>query len=571
MSKSTEHGECSYGYDGASRLTSADNPLGEDESYSYDEVGNRTSASNAGGEIAHNVNNELTMYGELEYEYDDNGNMTEVQLSGTVVFVYHYNADNRLIKVEGGNNNTLAEYYYDPFGRRLWKDANQTRTYFFYSDEGLIAEFDITGSESRSYGYKPDSTWTTDPLWLKHNNAYYFYHNDHLGTPQKLTAQNGMVAWSATYSAFGEATIDTEHIRNPLRFPGQYYDAETGLHYNYQRYYDPGIGRYVGVDPVNFNGGDVNLYGYVKNNSINTSDALGLYYPFPIQYDPMTGTYRDMSKPLQSNEHLYLEKLPGIANNMGWIQLEQLFYRWFSNSAGTDYDNGRNINPPDTTTITMNWILSYPYAEEVYNNMIQGKIYQNAAALDRIREEPQRVGITRFVSGTFGTPLPSVMNSQWHEAHELNYRSVEGNMLDSEDALFAALANFNLYVAITQGEISVVNPRYKAACLKVTEIGIYARDSFDFIDDPGDIISQPLGFWSTSFNMGVPFPTPDAILLPWNFPKLWISNDDFRHYQSMTGKGGDFYIFSNVRKISVQNPEWVILPIDPWLIPNDPS
>ncbi|MCP4374891.1 MAG: type IV secretion protein Rhs, partial [bacterium] len=207
-------------YDSASRLTSASNPVGEDERYAYDEVGNRTSAGNAEGEIAHNANNELERYGDVEYEYDANGNMASVTLSGQVVFVYQYNADNRLVKVEGGNSNTIAEYYYDPFGRRLWKDVAGTRTYFFYSDEGLIAEYDGSGSEIRSYGYKPDSTWTTDPLWLKTGGQYFFYHNDHLGTPQKLMAKNGMVVWAATYSAFGEATIDTEHITNHLRFPG---------------------------------------------------------------------------------------------------------------------------------------------------------------------------------------------------------------------------------------------------------------------------------------------------------------------------------------------------------------
>ena len=268
--------EYSYGYDGASRLTSADNPLGEDESYAYDEVGNRTSAGNAEGEIVHNRNNELERYGELEYEYDANGNMTEIILSGQVVFVYHYNADNRLIKVEGGNNNTIAEYYYDPFGRRLWKDANQTRTYFFYSDEGLIAEYDVSGSEVRSYGYQPDSTWTTDPLFLKQAGSYYFYQNDHLGTPQKLVAQNGAVVWSAQYAAFGKAVIEVETITNNLRFPGQYFDAETGLHYNWHRYYDPAIGRYLRTDPIGFEGSDVNWYRYAQENPIRMIDPFGL-------------------------------------------------------------------------------------------------------------------------------------------------------------------------------------------------------------------------------------------------------------------------------------------------------
>ena len=276
MSKNTEHGEYSYGYDGASRLTSADNPLGEDESYSYDEVGNRTSASNAEGEISHNANNELERYGELEYEYDDNGNLTEVRHGGIALNTYAYNAENRLVQATAGACAVQAEYYYDPFGRRLWKTVNGVTTYFFYSDEGLIEEYGPGGTELRTYGYKPDSTWTTDPLWLKSGGQYSFYQNDHLGTPQQLVSQHGAVMWSARYTAFGQATVDIDTVTNNLRFPGQYYDVETGLHYNFQRYYDPGIGRYMRVDPIGFLSSEVNWYGYVGNNPVERIDVMGL-------------------------------------------------------------------------------------------------------------------------------------------------------------------------------------------------------------------------------------------------------------------------------------------------------
>ena len=128
---------------------------------------------------------------------------------------------------------TTIKYYYDPFSRWLWKEVNGTRTYFMYSDEGLVAEMDAAGNITKSYGYRPNSTWTTDPMFMKTGTDYYFYHNDHLGTPQKLTAISGALVWSAKYSSFGEVTVDpTSTITNNLRFPVQYYDEETGLHYN---------------------------------------------------------------------------------------------------------------------------------------------------------------------------------------------------------------------------------------------------------------------------------------------------------------------------------------------------
>ncbi len=68
---------------------------------------------------------------------------------------------------------------------------------------------------------------------MKIGSEYYFYHNDHLGTPQKMTAVNGLVVWAAKYSSFGKAEVDpASTVENNLRFAGQYEDAETRLHYN---------------------------------------------------------------------------------------------------------------------------------------------------------------------------------------------------------------------------------------------------------------------------------------------------------------------------------------------------
>ena len=97
-----------------------------------------------------------------------------------------------------------------------------------------------------------------------------------------------MVRWSADYKPFGEATITVSTITNNLRFPGQYYDAETGLNYNYFRDYNPTIGRYpqadpVGVSPRGSRGGFNHLYGYVKNNPIRFTDPKGLQQSDPGQ------------------------------------------------------------------------------------------------------------------------------------------------------------------------------------------------------------------------------------------------------------------------------------------------
>ncbi len=105
-------------------------------------------------------------------------------------------------------------------------------------------------------------------------------HPDHLGTPQKITNQAQATVWEATYTPFGKATITTSTITNNLRFPGQYYDQETNLHYNLNRYYDPQLGRYITSDRIGLAGG-MNSYGYALQNPIRYVDPDGRI-PIPV-------------------------------------------------------------------------------------------------------------------------------------------------------------------------------------------------------------------------------------------------------------------------------------------------
>jgi RHS repeat-associated protein len=200
--------------------------------------------------------------------------MQRIDETGTTT--YTYDIDNRLIQIRTPQSTTY-NYYYDPFGKRVSKGVNGVRTYFFYCNDGLIGEYDLTGNEIKAYGYAPDSPWTTDPLFQKIGTDHYWYQNDHLGTAQKIINTSGTVVWAATYDSFGKIQIQATEIENNLRFPGQYYDQETGLHYNFFRYYDATIGRYLTKDPIGFSGGDVNLFRYTRNNPINFRDPQGLY------------------------------------------------------------------------------------------------------------------------------------------------------------------------------------------------------------------------------------------------------------------------------------------------------
>ncbi len=103
----------------------------------------------------------------------------------------------------------------------------------------------------------------------------YFFINDHLGTPIIITDEFGDVVWQGDYRPFGQVDITANGFVNNFRFPGQCHDGETGLHYNYHRYYDPRTGRYMRTDPIGLVGG-INVYGYVGNNPVNWTDPMGL-------------------------------------------------------------------------------------------------------------------------------------------------------------------------------------------------------------------------------------------------------------------------------------------------------
>ena len=139
-----------------------------------------------------------------------------------------------------------------------------------------MREYLSSGQLHKEYHFHPQKTWMTDPLFQRTSSGdVYYYHNDHLGTPQQMVDALGNIVWAAQYSAFGKATVEVETVENNLRFPGQYFDVETGLHQNYFRDYDSVAGRYVQADPLGLVDGP-NVYAYARQNPTRYTDPLGL-------------------------------------------------------------------------------------------------------------------------------------------------------------------------------------------------------------------------------------------------------------------------------------------------------
>ncbi len=253
-----------FDYDAIDRLSTATatgiwGTLG----WTYDGVGNRLTEN--GNNYAYSTNtNKLTSANGISFGYDNNGNTTT---EGAKQYIYNQNQ--RLIQVNNGA--TTAYYTYNGNGQRVKKVVNGNATVFHYSLNGqLIAESNSAGNITAEYVYL-----NGQPLAKIEAANIYYYHPDHLGTPQKMTDSTGAIVWAADYKPFGEATVTISTITNNLRFPGQYYDAETGLHYNYYRDYNSATDRYIQTDPLGIDAGNNHPYIYADSNPEMYTDAMG--------------------------------------------------------------------------------------------------------------------------------------------------------------------------------------------------------------------------------------------------------------------------------------------------------
>jgi RHS repeat-associated protein len=152
---------------------------------------------------------------------------------------------------------------------------------FFHDDAGhLLGEYDLSNSrvqETIWFAGMPVAT-------VQSNGALYYVHSDHLSTPRSVTRPgDNFEVWRWDSEPFGRspAVTDSAAVASGftfnLRFPGQYLDAETSLHYNWMRFYDPRIGRYLEADPIGLGGG-MARYTYVGGNPVSFTDPLGLLY-----------------------------------------------------------------------------------------------------------------------------------------------------------------------------------------------------------------------------------------------------------------------------------------------------
>lgn len=274
-------GTTQYGYDDLDRVTSEAGPA-RTQSFTYDANDNRLSDGAGTKTYTPNTDRLLTENGQ-SIVLDAAGHIT--QLRGLTLA---WNQAGQL-KTVSRNGTLLATYYYDYQGRRSRKVVEGSgsltyRTTIYIHDlyDHLIGEFNGAGNPRRTYVWRDDiPVAIIDP-----GDRVLYLETDHLNTPIAARNQAGTVIWKWESDAFG-ATLpnqDPDGDGMPttinLRFPGQYYDKESGLHYNHHRYYDPKLGRYVSSDPIGVAGGR-NTYGYANQNPLSNIDPDGLQMRIP--------------------------------------------------------------------------------------------------------------------------------------------------------------------------------------------------------------------------------------------------------------------------------------------------
>ena len=238
--------------------------------------------------------NRLKTYNGSSYYYDHFGNLIHRELADGEVQNYFYDLHDQLVKAEifkkDGTKETWA-YTYDALGRRIGKgrlkneevsDGLEEETGFVWDGSHLLQEVQPDGRYTYIYtdpdSYEPLAqvrNWTNEDGESK--QEIHYFHCDQIGIPREMTDKNGNLVWFGNYTGWGrlkEETKVTDSAYQPFRLQNQHADRETGLHYNFFRYYEPDAGRFVNQDPIGLLGG-TNFYQFSANIQ-NMMDPWGL-------------------------------------------------------------------------------------------------------------------------------------------------------------------------------------------------------------------------------------------------------------------------------------------------------
>lgn len=275
--RDNQRGEDRFIYDDAHRLIESNGVSGLRQQFLRDSADNLLSHPELDNIVIGGANR-LASAGRETFHYNERHDLMLREQPGERT-AYEYDSFDQLQRVRSLAGETT--FTYDPLGRRLTKTHNGRATRYHWDGDRLAAEIDPAG-RVRVYAYADDLA-LVPLLWIEYDSLDadpatgrpFYVFTDQIGTPIRVEDDHGATVWSARISPYGAARIEIgEDFFMPLRWPGHYYDEETGLHYNRYRYYDPRLGRYIQSDPEGVAGG-LNLYAY-SLNPLTEVDVQGL-------------------------------------------------------------------------------------------------------------------------------------------------------------------------------------------------------------------------------------------------------------------------------------------------------
>ena len=265
-----------YTYDPAGRLKEVKTNGTVTATYNYDSNGNRTSLVTSSGTTngTYDVQDRLTAYGTATYTYSNNGEL-QTKVTGGQTTTYTYDVLGNL-KSATLPNGTVIDYIVDGQNRRIGKKVNGmlTQGFLYQNQLNPVAELDGTGAIVSRFVY---GTKANVPDFMIKSGVIYRIVSDHLGSPRLvIDTASGTIAQRMGFDEFGNITADTAPGFQPFGFAGGLFDQQTSLTRFGVRDYDAQVGRWTAKDPIDFDGGGKNLYGYVLQDPINATDAWGL-------------------------------------------------------------------------------------------------------------------------------------------------------------------------------------------------------------------------------------------------------------------------------------------------------
>ncbi|WP_169787007.1 DUF6531 domain-containing protein [Hyalangium minutum] len=215
----------------------------------------------------------------VQCTYDADGNLIRKSVPGGMAWQYSWD-DAGTLREAKRSDGLRVHFTYDPFGRRISKrcfvktvsgpEKSSSSTHWVWDQDAVLHEIS-SNSGITTWLFEPESFAL---LGKEDSSGRYWAVTDQLGSPTELYDESGSLAWRSHLDILGVASTETYRTTCPWRWPGQYEDGETGLYYNYHRYYDPSIGRYISQDPIRIEGG-LDLYAYVSD-PLCWMDPLGL-------------------------------------------------------------------------------------------------------------------------------------------------------------------------------------------------------------------------------------------------------------------------------------------------------